>query len=287
MMERKNYTLGHHLVAFLDVLGQRERFRRLELPNTPEDHASVEQVLKDTAGFVSDLRLSFRNQFEAFAAGIATGPLRGQGSVRPRLVGFSDSFVASVPLRNDKGDLIPIVGVFSALFAASILMLISLDSKHALRGGIDVGLATEIAAGEIYGTALERAYLLECQRAKYPRILIGDNLWNYLSAALLEFGKSTAPSARGVKAIVQKMMGLVSTDTDGERILDYLGPVLAELMKPGEAKTMVQPAYEFIVAEHQRLLSIGDGKLGERYWLLRQYFESRLPEHGLLADPTH
>ncbi len=28
-MERKNYTLGHHLVAFLDVLGQRERFRQL------------------------------------------------------------------------------------------------------------------------------------------------------------------------------------------------------------------------------------------------------------------
>jgi len=56
-MERKNYTLGHHLVAFLDVLGQRERFRQLELPKTPEDHARVEQVLKDTAGFVSALNI--------------------------------------------------------------------------------------------------------------------------------------------------------------------------------------------------------------------------------------
>ncbi len=56
-MERKNYTLGHHLVAFLDVLGQRERFRQLELPKTPEDHARVEQVLKDTAGFVSALKI--------------------------------------------------------------------------------------------------------------------------------------------------------------------------------------------------------------------------------------
>ncbi|MFI5092972.1 MAG: hypothetical protein ACHQIK_05985 [Candidatus Acidiferrales bacterium] len=284
-MDRKNYILGHHLVAFLDVLGQRERFRELQLPNTPEDHGRVEQVLKDTAGFVSDLRDSFRSQFEAFAAGIATGPLRGQGSVRPRLIGFSDSFVASVPLRNDKEDLIPIVSVFSALFAASILMLISLDSKHALRGGIDVGLATEIAAGEIYGTALERAYLLECQRAKYPRILIGDNLWSYLSAALLEFGKSTMPSTKAAKAIVQKMMGLVSTDTDGERILDYLGPVVAELMNPQEAKKMVQPAYDFILTEQQRLFSTGDAKLSERYGLLRQYFESRLPQHGLHAHP--
>ncbi len=280
-MERKNYTLGHHLVAFLDVLGQRERFRQLELPKTPEDHARVEQVLKDTAGFVSDLLDSFRKQFEAFEAGIASGPLHVQDSVRPNFVGFSDSFVASVALRNDRGDVIPIVRVFSALFAASILMLISLSNKHALRGGIDVGLATELAAGEIYGAALERAYLLECQRAQYPHILIGDELWRYLSTAFVEFGKSATPSAKAAKAIVQKMMQLVSTDTDGERILDYLGPVLAELMKPREAKIMVQPAYDFVVAEQQRLLSIGDAKLGERYRLLRQYFESRLPQHGL------
>jgi hypothetical protein len=281
-MEKKNYSLGHYLVAFLDVLGQRERFRQLELPKTPEDRAKVEQVLKDTAGFVSDLRNSFRKQFEAFQAGVASGPLHHvQDSVRPDFVGFSDSFVASVPLRNDRGDLIPIVRVFSALFAASTLMLISLASKHALRGGIDVGLATEIAEGEIYGTALERAYLLECQRAKYPRILVGDELWRYLSAALVEFGKSTTPSAKAAKAIVQKMMQLVSRDTDGERIVDYLGPVLAEIRKPGEAKTMIQPAYDFIVTEQHRLLSIGDEKLGERYRLLRRYFESRLPQHGI------
>jgi len=53
----KNYTLGHHLVAFLDVLAQRERFRQLELPKTPEDHARVEQGLKDTASFVSALNI--------------------------------------------------------------------------------------------------------------------------------------------------------------------------------------------------------------------------------------
>ena len=64
--------------------------------------------------------------------------------MRPRFVGFSDSFVASVPLRNDRGDLVPIISVFSTLCAASILMLTSLASKHTLRGGVEVGLATEI-----------------------------------------------------------------------------------------------------------------------------------------------
>ena len=118
-------------------------------------------------------------------------------------------------------------------------------------------MATEIAAGEIYGTALERAYLLECQRAKYPRILIGENLWRYLSAALLEFGKGTTPGSSGAEAIVQKMMGMVSTDTDGERILDYLGPVLAGLMKPGEAKNVTSLTYAIGREAYCRAINVG------------------------------
>ena len=277
----KHYILGHHLVGFLDVLGQREKFRQLEIPKTREDHARVGQVLRETAGFVSDLRGTFQSNFKAFESGISIGPLGKLGSVQPRFVGFSDSFVASVPLRNDRGDLIPIVSVFAALSAAATVMLTSLASKHALRGGMDVGLATEIATGEIYGTALERAYLLECQGAQYPRIVIGDELWKYLSAALVRFETDAAPEARIVKAIVQKIMQLISTDTDGKRILDYLGPVLKELMKPSDVKIMVQPAYDFVAAEQERFSSVADKKLGERYALLRRYFEAHLPHFGL------
>lgn len=90
-----------------------------------------------------------------------------------------------------------------------------------------------------------------------------------------------AADARIVKAIVQKIMQLISTDTDGKRILDYLGPVLKELMKSGDVKIMVQPACDFVVAEQERFSSMADEKLGERYALLRRYFESRLPQFGL------
>jgi hypothetical protein len=277
----KHYILGHHLVGFLDVLGQREKFRQLEIPKTPEDHARVGQVLRETAGFVSDLRNTFQSNFKAFEAGISTGPLGMLGSMEPKFVGFSDSFVMSVALRNDRGDLIPMVSVFASLSAAATVMLTSLAGRHALRGGMDVGLATELGAGEIYGTALERAYLLECQSAQYPRIVIGDELWKYLSAALVRFETDAAPNAKVVKAIVKKIMQLISTDTDGKRILDYLGPVLKELMKPGDVKVMVQPAYDFVAAEQERLSSMADKKLGERYAFLRRYFESRLPQFGL------
>jgi hypothetical protein len=136
-------------------------------------------------------------------------------SVRPKFVGFSDSFVASVALRNDCGELLPIVTAFSAMSAAAVVILMSLASKHPLRGGIDVGLATETGPQEIYGTALERAYLLESQEAGYPRIVIGDELWRYFSSELTRFQAQTTAVAQALAAITQRMMGLIATDTDG------------------------------------------------------------------------
>ena len=88
--------------------------------------------------------------------------------MRRTVSGFSDSFVISVPLWEEGHELVRAVTVFSALSAACVVMITALASKHPLRGGIDVGLATEIGSGEIYGTALERAYLLERRVAKYP-----------------------------------------------------------------------------------------------------------------------
>jgi hypothetical protein len=157
-MEAKNFKLGHHLVAFLDVLGQRDKFRGLRLPTNTDEEAQVKEVLRQTAGFVVDLRRVFQTQFEVFEKG-AGMRAHTKEPLRPNFVGFSDSFVTSVPLRNDGGGLVRVVTVFSALAAAAIVMLTSLASKHPLRGGIDVGLATEIGPEEIYGTALERAYL--------------------------------------------------------------------------------------------------------------------------------
>ena len=45
-MEAKNYTLGRHLVTFLDVQGQRERFVELRLPRNAEEEAQVKEVLR-------------------------------------------------------------------------------------------------------------------------------------------------------------------------------------------------------------------------------------------------
>jgi hypothetical protein len=283
-MKKRNFNLGHHLVAFLDVQGQRERFREVRLPRNSEEGATVAEVLRQTAGFVLDLREAFDEQFESFEAGATSLMKRHtEQSVRPRFVGFSDSFVASVPLRNEAGDLLPIVRVFSALSAAAVVMLLSLASKHPLRGGIDVGLATEIGPQEIYGPVLGSAYLLESQEAGYPRIVIGDELWRYFSAALANFQAQATPVAQVIAAVTQRMMGLIATDTDGKRILDYLGQTMVEHAGPGggQKDLLVRRAYDFVLAEQKRIIEKQNPKLIERYDAFRRYLESRLPLWGI------
>lgn len=68
-MEQKHYILGHHLVAFLDVLGQREQFRQLRLPATPDEETHAKEVIKNTAGYVLGSRQLFQTQFEVFEKG--------------------------------------------------------------------------------------------------------------------------------------------------------------------------------------------------------------------------
>jgi len=280
-MEKRTYKLGHHLVAFLDVLGQRDKFRGIKKPTSAQEEDEVKEVLRQTAGFVTELRTVFQNQFEAFEAGSPNMRRHTKEGVRPSFTGFSDSFVTSVPLREEGHELVPVVTVFSALSAACVVMLTALASKHPLRGGIDVGLATEIGPGEIYGIALERAYLLECRVAKYPRLVIGDELWRYLNAALVHFESQTTPVSKAITAIVKKTLQMIATDADGQRILDYLGPVVVENAGPDHGQLMIQPAYNFVLAEQERLLTKGDPELIGRYVLLRRYFESRLGPWGV------
>jgi hypothetical protein len=280
-MEKRMYKLGHHLVAFLDVLGQRDKFRGLKKPTNAQEEDEVKEVLRQTAGFVAELRTVFQSQFEVFEAGASNMQRHTKEPLRPSFTGFSDSFVTSVSLREEGDELVPVVTVFSALSAACVVMLTALASKHPLRGGIDVGLATEISPSEIYGTALERAYLLECRVAKYPRLVIGDELWRYLNAALAHFESQTTPVSKAITAIVKKTMQMIATDTDGHRILDYLGPVVVENAGPDHGQLMIQPAYNFVLAEQKRMLAKGDPELIGRYVLLRSYFESRLASWGV------
>jgi hypothetical protein len=102
-MEERHFQLGHHVVAFLDVLGQRERFKALHLPKKPEDTAEVAEVLRQTAGFVPPFRRAFDQEFTAFESGLTYIKKHTSEPIRPKFVGFSDPFVTSAPLHKLTG----------------------------------------------------------------------------------------------------------------------------------------------------------------------------------------
>jgi hypothetical protein len=274
-MAKDKYDFGWYMVAFLDVQGQREKFRRLKVPTTDAEKQAVAEVVLQTAGFVDSLRDQLREEFRDFEERVSKSwGLRVP--LQPKFTGFSDSLVVSIPLWNVE-DLTSITKIYSILSAACNAMAKCFSKGHALRGGIEIGLASELESGEVYGTALLEAYLLESCEAEYPRIVIGDELWKFLSIGVDECASRRTPELERICDLIKKSVAFTCADADGKRILDYLGEFAKSIALRGATRNVIESAYKFVVTEHEKWVANGDAKLGSRYALLRKYFESRLP----------
>jgi len=74
-------------------------------------------------------------------------------------------------------------------------------------------------------------------------------------------------------------MRLIATDSDGKRILDYMGQTMVLHAGPGggQKDILVRRAYDFVLAEQKRLIEGQNAKLIPRYEALRRFVESHLP----------
>ena len=117
--------------------------------------------------------------------------------------------------------------------------------------------------------------------------MVGDELWKYLITVLEEFGKRDTPIAKSITAITQRTIGLTAIDADGKRILDYLGATVVQHSAPGHREHMVQPAYDFVLAEQKRLAAEGNSELVQRYATFRTYVESRLSLWNIPATKSN
>jgi hypothetical protein len=133
----------------------------------------------------------------------------------------------------------------------------------------------DIDEGEVYGPALARAYVLESKVAHYPRIVIGEELNRYLEAVAGQ--QATTGEERAHVGLALRSLKLLAIDDDGHTFLDYLGEDIKRVM----ATEIVQLAYNFVIKESIRHKECRDSKLGFRYALLRNYFDTRLPDWGI------
>ena len=288
-------SLTYYAVGFFDLLGQQEHLRKLtRLPekNDPAALATTREDLRHTYGAVLAMRKCFDDAFanyirKPFANDALTPEQRivySQMTNNPiQAHGFSDSMLVFLALTNTDTAKLHVRGVLGIISSAAFTFLGCLGIGHPIRGGIDIGIGFQPSEREIYGPALSRAYALESNIAKYPRIVVGDEMIRYLAATNNQAPVDTF--AHESKTIAAQCIQCLAYDDDGIPFVDFLGPYFRDLFGGLADATFIDIAYNKVLEFADRAKKEKNSKLAFRYTLLRNYFEDRLQ---LWADlPRH
>ncbi len=284
----KEKKISYYFVALIDILNQKEPLCKFKkLPATEKEKQEFFQTIVETFGVVDNFRKSFQMFFSKHTEGLTSvemlpeeyrNALIEMRKTEVKLQGFSDTIVIYVSLGNESIQA-PIIGVFSALAACASTFLTSLAIGHVCRGGIEIGWASEFYDREIYGPALLEAYHLESEVAHYPRIVIGDQVINYLYD--MKRTEGSDPLTKLNNEMADICLSLFARDIDGNVILDYLGEGFKKHMVPDgfhdDLKVIPKMAYEFVEKEFKKWRKERNTKLSLRYNHLLNYLSSRLP----------
>jgi hypothetical protein len=278
-----NWIMQYYFIAFIDVLGQSQKLLNLtRLPITKEEQEKAALILHNTAGNIMSLRKGFLNFFKARnkSNGIFDSLSPDKRAIAEKIrraeaiiTSFSDTIVIAVPLSNEDDHCLSINSIDSALYGICGMFLVALAQQKPFRCGVDVGLGVRLTEREVYGPALVKAHSLENDVALYPRIVIGDSLFEYLN--VVQQLSSNTIEAKFAKKIAGDCKALITHDYDKLKILDVIGEG-AQSIPGGIDKSLVEKAYRFIVQSHDTFTKSADIGLRARYGLLRSYFESRI-----------
>jgi len=289
---KDDWCYAYHVVAFLDVLGQKNTFS--DVSGIPEDDAGkarLARVLKETVGFVRSSRETFDKICDRLSQSKGMDfPV--QELLKARLVGMrkreiysyglADSFVAWSTLKGktETERCKAVNGVFSVLSACAAMMAFSFARGKAIRGGINIDCAVKLFpdAKEIYGPGLNSAYVLECC-AGWPRILIGKGMCDYLQEMVDSSGKSL--EAKFCRRMAKKCQQLIFIDVDGQTALDYFGvEVMSIYSRVFTKEGILLPAKKFIETQidmFSKLYGEESKRILDKYINARSYFLSRFP----------
>ena len=289
MESKTEIGYGMFIVAFVDLLGQKERLARLGHPPDGNDKAAMEEFgkhVRSTYGAVRGFRTLFRSFFDGFVQRNApTEMLTPQQravyekATNPQIgiQTFSDCMAIFMPLRPQEDAQLPIRGVTGILYSLAGMQAIQLSLRIPLRGGVAIGPGFAASNYEIYGPVLAKAYELESSIAQYPRVVIDKSVEEYLAS----YGSCDGdePLTKMARGVAESAIKYLIRDADGHAILDYLGPnYLPALLDAGNGVgyDIVQKAKSFVVEESVRLKNERKTKEAFRYSMLRSYFEYRL-----------
>ncbi len=285
----------NYVVVFLDLLGQKEHLA--ELPNrVPNEGFTPEhiKIIQDTYGATFAFREIFRNFFESHEnhkvdsklledlTDNQIGLFNRMACPKMHLQYMGDAIVLYSKLINELGEL-SLRSILGMLGNCALAMLFQFGRGNPIRGAIEIGVAVDWKDFGIYGSALHSAYSLESSVAKYPRVIIGDELLKYLQIWQEEKGDDELKRVN--KEVARRCFSVICEDIDGRAILDFLSPDLPSIFghSAGDAqlkvlRKSVEEGFSFVSREYKRFVSEKISKLAFRYALLREYYMSRMGE---------
>lgn len=275
-MSQPDLVISNHAAAFIDLLGQRDQLRGCGL--LPDNKDEVISIARKTIATVRKLHSSFEDFYSALTTDrvIRIEVPDGQRCELDKLqrIGlkyqrFSDGLVIYLSLR---GDIRPEIlnGLYGLIASCGSLCLLGLIQRAPIRGGVDVAWGVELNNNELYGCVVAKAYELESEIAKYPRVVVGEHAVNYLN--LTKELKGDDVGSRYSREIASVCLSMLARDSDGAIIIDYLGSGFKKYMAATLDMSAYQHAYSYVEEQIKHWGSEKNDKLLERYKMLKEYF---------------
>lgn len=223
--------LEKHITVFLDILGSSASL--LELDQAVENKASENRVefLKEKALYPAQrLRLLIDSAYEGIRS--TKNMTDHVSNLTPEEIKvLKEAVMADAHYQSSSDSLLLFVSVsdeYQVRCMSSLLDMLHVISYasfcmlaygHAIRGAISIGWGAKILDDEILGAGIVKSHELEKRRARYPRIIVDDEVVLLISQAL-ELRKIDLHSklSRHIAQLCQKM---IYDDCDGEHVVDF------------------------------------------------------------------
>ncbi len=272
--------VANFAVAFIDILGQKREMGKCGPLSENQEEAKALAIrfyrkIRNLQDWFNDF-----HKYSKQEPDLSQVPERFRDEFRAgmkteiKFQRFSDGIMSYVPLSTELVTT-PLNGIYGLLATCGSICLMSLAHAQPIRAGIELSWAVESKSDfgdELYGCAVACAYALESEVAKYPRMVVGKELIEYLQQMQkIQIRSKLDEVARSMSDLC---LSILSRDKDGQWIVDYLNPHFRNA-NPEIIDEYRKQAFEFINDQIRLFSENKEEELMRRYQMLRDYFNGR------------
>lgn len=283
-----------YIAGLIDLAGQGSKlkelgslfWKRLWKENTLIENDRIIDLEKETYGFVEEFRNLFTTSFDNFKNITLKHPTSSlSGKERAEIekaakdicvLGFfSDSALFYLPF-DAKNKLSTYYRIAATLYACTCVSQIGFKYGNFFRGGLEIGMATKLGNGDIYGPVLFEVNNLEKEVADYPRIVTGKQLSLFIQKN--NQVENSVNSNAALSRIDKFCKTMIYCDDDGEFAIDYIGKGIADLSRSSykPIRDSVKQGIEKIEESLCEQIKSNNSELVIRYGKLLAYYRSRM-----------